>query len=310
MAASAVRQLFPTFSAGSEKPPSIVVGITHSQTCLVLAGRLRALRNAGFQVTVVSSPGVLLDRIAASEGVEQVALSIRRHIAPIADLLSLIRLYGLLNRLKPDLVEFSTPKAGLLGMLAAMLCGVPGRVYMLRGLRLETVSGWKRTLLLLCERVASACAHGVLCNSESLRIRALDLRIAPSAKLHLLGVGSSNGVDMERFSPGPTNVRERLGIPADAPIVGFVGRLTCDKGLPELIQAFAKLSAMEPRLHLLLVGWFDLAEDAIDDKLRAHIQDHPAHPLHRVRGRYRALLSRHGCDGFAHLARGLSQRGA
>lgn len=275
MAASAVRQLFPPLPSGSVKPPSVVFGITHAQTCLVLAGRLRALRNAGFQVTVVSSPGEFLDRIAASEGVAQVALPIRRHIAPLADLLSLIRLYGLLRRLKPDLVEFSTPKAGLLGMLAAMLCGVPGRVYMLRGLRLETVSGLKRSFLLFCERLASACAHGVLCNSESLRMRALQLRIAPSAKLQLLGVGSSNGVDMERFAPGPTSVRECLGIPADAPVVGFVGRLTRDKGLPELIQAFDMLSNRVPQLHLLLVGWFDQAEDAIDHKLRARIESHP-----------------------------------
>lgn len=275
MAASAIRQVVSPLHAGSGKPPSIVFGITHAQTCLVLAGRIRALRNAGFQVTVVSSPGEHLNRLAASEGVDRVALPICRQIAPFADLLSLFRLYWLLRRLKPDLVEFSTPKAGLLGTLAAMLCGVPGRVYMLRGLRLETASGWKRRLLLACERLASTCAHGVLCNSESLRTRALDLRIAPLRKLHLLGVGSSNGVDMERFSPGPSSVRRQIGIPAHVPVVGFVGRLTRDKGLPELIKAFDKLSSAEPQVHLLLVGWFDSAEDAVGDELRARIVSHP-----------------------------------
>ena len=275
MAASAMHQLVPSLPGGSGKPPSIVFGITHAQTCLVLAGRLRALRNAGFRVTVVSSPGELLNRTAASEGVEQVAIPICRQIAPFADLVSLIRLCRLLRKIRPDVVEFSTPKAGLLGTLAAMLCGVPGRVYMLRGLKLETTVGLKRRLLLACERVASACAHGVLCNSESLRARAIELRIAPICKLHLLGVGSSNGVDMERFSPGPTSVRRRLGIPARVPVVGFVGRLTRDKGLPELITAFDEISKSEPQARLLLVGWYDAAEDAIDDELRARIASHP-----------------------------------
>jgi len=275
MAASAVRHFIPSLPAGSAKPPSIVFGVTHAQSCLVLAGRLRALRSAGFQVTVVSSPGELLNRIAANEGVECISLPISRQVAPFADLLSLIRLYWLLRRLKPDLVEFSTPKAGLLGTFAAMLCGVPGRVYMLRGLKLETAIGWKRRLLLACERVASTCAHSVLCNSESLRARAIDLRIAPAVKLHLVGVGSSNGVDMERFSPGSSSARKHLGIPANVPVVGFVGRLTRDKGLPELIQAFDQLSSAEPQARLLLVGWFDAAEDAIDDELRARIASHP-----------------------------------
>ena len=147
MAASAVPQFVPFLPRGSARPPSIVFGITHSQTCLVLASRLRALRSAGFLVTVVSSPGELLNRTAANEGVEQVALPISRQIAPFADLVSLIRLCRLLRKIRPDVVEFSTPKAGLLGILAAMFCGVPGRVYMLRGLRLETAAGWKRSLL-------------------------------------------------------------------------------------------------------------------------------------------------------------------
>ena len=275
MAASTVRHNAPTFASRTEEPPSIVVGVTHAQTCLVLAGRLRALREAGFRVTVVSSPGELLDRTAAREGVECIAIPIRRGIAPLADLVSLMRLWRMLGKLKPDLVEFSTPKAGLLGTLAAMLRGVPHRVYMLRGLRLETASGWKRRLLLAAERLASTCAHTVLCNSESLRAKALALRIAPAAKLHLLGEGSSNGVDMERFSPGPSDVRERLGLQSKALVVGYVGRLTRDKGVPELIDAFDVILEAEAEAWLLLVGWYDASDDAIGYDLRARIESHP-----------------------------------
>ncbi len=255
--------------------PHIVVGITHPQTCLTLTGRLRALREAGFRVTLVSSPGELLERTAEREGVESIAIPMQRKIAPIADIVSLIRLWWLLFRLKPDMTEFSTPKAGLLGTLAAWLVGVPVRIYMLRGLKVEGTTGLKRRILLAAERAASACAQIVLCNSRSMRAEALALGVAPEAKLSLLGDGSSNGVDAERFSPGPKDVRDRLGLPREAYVVGFVGRLTCDKGLPELMEAFETVLKAEPETHLLLVGWFDAAEDALSAQLRSRIEKHP-----------------------------------
>jgi glycosyltransferase involved in cell wall biosynthesis len=207
--------------------------------------------------------------------VEAIVVPMRRGIAPFRDLVSLVRIWRLLRRLKPDLTEFSTPKAGLLGNLAARFAGVPVRIYMLRGLKLERSRGFKRWLLLTAERVAADCAHVVLCNSASLRAEALELHIAPVAKLQLLGEGSTNGVDVERFAPGPSGVRENLGIARDAPVVGFVGRLTRDKGVPELIEAFDVILRRVPDAQLLLVGWFDAAEDALDDELRACIEDHP-----------------------------------
>jgi glycosyltransferase involved in cell wall biosynthesis len=262
-------------SPRASRPPTIIVGVTHPQTCLILSARLRTLREAGFRVLLVSGPGELLDSTAAREGVEPIAIPMHREISPFADLVSLLRLWLLIARRNPDLVEFSTPKAGLLGTLAAMLCGVPQRVYMLRGLKCETATGLKRRILFAAERLAAACAHVVLCNSESLRAQALAMGLAPRHKLRLLGEGSSNGVDIKRFTPGPTHVREKLGIPRDAKVVGFVGRLTIDKGLPELVEAFDTILLAEPRAHLLLVGWFDAAEDALSVELRARILRHP-----------------------------------
>jgi glycosyltransferase involved in cell wall biosynthesis len=269
--------LFPLHLATSsaKQQPTILVGVTHAQTCLVLGARLRALRKAGYRVLLLSSPGPLLDRTAAREDVERIALPMQRGIAPFADLVALYRLWRLIGRCRPDLVEFSTPKAGLLGSLAAWMRGVPRRVYMLRGLKLEGTSGIKRRVLLAAERIAAHAAHVVLCNSESLRQEACDLHIAAAGKLRLLGEGSSNGVDVARFSPGPSRVREELGIPAAAPVIGFSGRLTRDKGLPELLEAFDMILCAEPAARLLLVGWFDVAEDALDPELQARILRHP-----------------------------------
>ena len=255
--------------------PAIVLGVTDPQTCLVLRDRINALRAAGFRVTLISSPGPLLLRFAYEEKINVHAIPMRRGIAPLADLRAIYRLWRLLIRLRPDLTEFSTPKAGLLGSIASLLSGTRVRVYLLRGLRLETAKGVTKRLLLWSERIAAACSHHVLCNSESLRDMALKLRIAPAQKLWLLGPGSSNGVDTERFHPGHPSPRPWLGIPPLVPVIGFVGRLTRDKGIPELLVAFEQILAAVPLAYLLLVGWFDQSEDALSEECRERIRCHP-----------------------------------
>ena len=135
--------------------------------------------------------------------------------------------------------------------------------------------GLKRRVLLAAERLASACAHHVVCNSQSLRTKALALRVAKENKLELIGSGSSNGVEIDRFSPGPDEVRNKIGIPLYVPVVGFVGRLTRDKGVPELIEAFDEILVRSPAARLLLVGWFDQSGDALDDELRHRIDTNP-----------------------------------
>jgi len=265
-------------TASSKNQPArlrMVIGVTSAQTCLVLSGRLRALRDAGFDVTLVSAPGELLTQRAHAEGVVAHPVAMRRGIAPLADLRSFFALLLLLLRLRPAITDFSTPKAGLLGNLAAWAARVPHRVYTLRGLKLESAGGTKRRLLLWAERLSAQCVHVVLCNSESLRSAALVLRIAPEEKLRMLGDGSSNGVDTVRFSPGPSLVRAGLGIPEEDLVLGFAGRMTLNKGIPELLAAFDAILLSEPECWLLLVGWFDAAEDALDVRWRRRIAEHP-----------------------------------
>lgn len=255
--------------------PHILVGVTSAQTCLVLPSRLEALRDGGFKVSLVSGPGGLSAHATRISGVNAHVVPVGRGIALLRDAIAFWRMLFLVARLKPDIVEFSTPKAGLLGCVAAWMCRVPVRVYFLRGLRLETVTGLKKSLLLWSERIAAACAHVVVANSRSLKHQLKKHGVSGETKLMLLGEGSSNGVDVSRYSPGSSTVREELGISADARVIGFVGRLTADKGVPELLEAFAAILRAAPESFLLLVGWFDAAEDALGRELRARIEGHP-----------------------------------
>jgi glycosyltransferase involved in cell wall biosynthesis len=83
--------------------------------------------------------------------------------------------------------------------------------------------------------------------------------------------------------------------------------LTRDKGIPELIEAFDTILEQQTDAHVLLVGWFDVSEDALAEEWRSRITYHLRIPLHRIRSRHSAILPGHGCDGITNLARRISK---
>lgn len=244
----------------------------------LLRGQAAYLAAEGFDVRVVCSPGADLEEFRRTDPVAVEAVPMSRRIAPLADLRSLYRLTRLLRRLRPDLLSASTPKAGVLGMLAGRLAGVPRRIYTLRGLPLETARGARRGALRQIERRAAALAHHVVCVGPSLRRRVLELGLTTPEKAILVANGSSNGVDLDRFAPTPERrrkaraLRHRLGLPAAAPVVGCVGRLTRDKGLADLAEAFlGPVLDRLPEARLLLVGDFEEA-DPVDPEIRRRLE--------------------------------------
>jgi glycosyltransferase involved in cell wall biosynthesis len=234
--------------------------VTSSLALGFLRGRLAYLREAGYDVTIVSSPGKELTAAGQAEGVRTVAIPMSREISPLRDLISLWQLWRLMRRMRPAITNVGTPKAGLLGGIAALLAGAPCRIYTLYGLRLETTRGAKRQMLGMLERLTCRIAHKVICVGESLRNRAVSLRLVRVEQTKVLGSGSCNGVDVSQFDldeAGRSKVselRSQLGIPPTVPVIGFVGRFTRDKGIAELVQAFSLLRKRLPELRLLLVG--------------------------------------------------------
>jgi glycosyltransferase involved in cell wall biosynthesis len=227
---------------------------------VLLRGQLAFLRESGFEITVISSPGPELELVGRRERVDVVAVPIAREIEPAADAVSLARLVAVLRKLEPDIVNASTAKAGLLGTLASMIVRVPIRIYLQRGSRTETVHGLKRMVLGTTERTVCACAHHVICVSDSLRRYLVANQYAPAHKCSVLGAGSSNGIDVERFSRTSERIRQaaqlrsELEIPADAPVIGFIGRPVADKGISELLASFAAVRRELPAARLLFIG--------------------------------------------------------
>jgi glycosyltransferase involved in cell wall biosynthesis len=251
--------------------------VTDSISTVLMRGQLAYLQANGFDLTLVSNPGDDLERTAHREGCSAFGVPMKREISPISDLLSLFKMCKLLLGIKPLICNSGTPKAGLLTGIAGWLTGVPCRVYTLRGLRMETAKGLRKAILRIAEKVTCLCADRVVCVSASLRERAIALRLVPRKKTVLLGLGSSNGVDPDRFEPTAERavqaavLRKNLGIQPSQPVIGFVGRLTRDKGVQELVAAFQMIREELPEAILLLVGDYEKG-DPIPDATRDAIE--------------------------------------
>ena len=259
-----------------------VVHVTTAPMALMfLRGQVGFMKEHGVDVVAISSPGDELDAFGEQQSVAVYAVPMARQITPLRDLRSLLELRRLLRELRPTVVHAHTPKGGLLGTLAGVLAGVPVRVYHMRGLPLMTATGSRRALLRWTEKLSCLAAHHVLCVSTSLRDVALAERLCEGDKIEVLGGGSGNGVDARnRFNPdrvGPaarSATRAKHGIPDEAIVIGFVGRVVRDKGVLELLQAFRGLAARHPDVHLLVVGGVE-ERDAIPEAAQRELEEAP-----------------------------------
>jgi len=257
-----------------------VIAVNSSIALGFLQGQPEYFQNSGFDVTVLRPEKRSGEwEVPRPDGVRVLEVPMEREISPVRDIRSICHLWGILRTLRPTVTNVGTPKAGLLGGFAAWLNRVPCRFYTLHGLRFETTTGLRRKLLILAERLACRFAHRVVCVSHSVREKAIASGLVDRERALIFGAGSCNGVDVARFAPTQQRIwraaelRRQFGIPADAPVALFVGRLTCDKGIAELIEAFLQLENRIPNLRLLLVGSFEDG-DPLPEDIRKRLETH------------------------------------
>lgn len=234
----------------------------------LLSGQLRFM-SAHYEVIAVAAEKEYLEKIGVKEEVRTFHLEMSRKITPIADLLAVLRLYLFLRKEKPFLVHSHTPKAGIVGMLAAKCAGVPHRLHTVAGLPLLESSGFKRKLLDLVEKTTYACATRVYPNSVGLKNIIINNKYCNPNKLNVIAQGSSNGIDTNFFNPNLFSVeqkdllRDKLALKKEDFVFVFVGRLVKDKGINELVEAFEKVYEKNDKARLLLVGDYEADLDPL-----------------------------------------------
>ncbi len=222
----------------------------------LLLGQLCRLRDEGFEVTAISAPGPWVEDIERA-GIRFIEWPhVSRAWSPRADARAFVALLRVLRRERFDLVHTHTPKPGILGRIAAGMARVPVIVNSVHGFYATTNDRFLRRLAVLgIEGIAARFSHLELFQSEE------DLawsRRRHVARRHAALLG--NGTDLTRFDPVAVtrerigSLRDELGIPRDALVVGTVARLVAEKGYRELFAAARVVRKRMPEVRFLAVG--------------------------------------------------------
>lgn len=261
--------------SASDRTPVLYL-LTSRLSAGFLRGQLAFLADEGYDVVV----GVGGDDEPVAAAFDDAATVVRlpfvRRPRPSKDFAAVVATIRVIRETRPAIVNGSTPKAGLVAMFSAWLCRIPVRVYVVRGLRFETMTGLERWVHRLLEIVAIRCSTNVIFNSRSLRRAAEQEGLTLPGTGIVLGPGTGNGVHDDRFShlPSSSDAREELALPIGAEVVGYVGRLAKDKGIDDLVAAFSELAAQREDARLLLVGPLDAGDMPAARTLRAIEDDH------------------------------------
>jgi glycosyltransferase involved in cell wall biosynthesis len=219
----------------------------------LLLDQMRHLQQQGYRVSAVCAPGPWTEEIRAA-GIAVHPVDLRRQISPSADLAALVALARYFREFRPHLVHTHTPKANLLGRLAARLAGVPVVVGTEHGFYFYGMTGLRRRFWVWLARLGAGWSNAVfLINREDVDTARAEGICRPGQSVYLPG---GVGVDVDRYAPGsdPAAARAALGLPADALVAGMVGRLTYEKGYGDFFRAAVIVRQALPQAHFLVVG--------------------------------------------------------
>lgn len=228
--------------------------------------QLRFLADNGFDVTVVCSQDPALQEILGDK-VKFYPIEIPRGISFKGTIKAVVELKNFFKKEKFELVQYSTPNAAFCSSIAAFFAGIKVRNYHLMGFRYIGAKGVGRELLKLFEKITCLCSTHIECVSRSNMSMGIQENLFSTSKATVVWNGSTGGVDLNRFDyqrkeQWRREIRNNLGLSEKDIVFGFVGRITKDKGIDELLEAFLGL---QNQAKLLLIGSLEDADKLNQD---------------------------------------------
>ena len=241
-------------------------------------GQIEAMNKAGMNTTVICAEGAPLHEILPAE-TDFVPIEFRRVLSPVADLKAFWQLYKVFRNRKFDIVQYSTPKASLLGAIAAFAAQVPVRIYILWGLYYVGQTGLKKCICKLFEKLICRLSTNIVPIAHEMVDFAEREGLCKRSKCEVMLNGSACGVDLEKFDPKKwleerSRIRDEYHIPERGIVIGVIARLTGDKGINELIKAFVEIAEEIRYVYLLIVGGPE-EKDKLRPDVDAMIETHP-----------------------------------
>lgn len=233
---------------------------------------MRNLSKNGYEVTLICNmEDGFIDRN------KDYAKCINLPMSRGASLVELIKmpwkLYKIFKKEKYDVIYYTTPNISLYASIAGLLAGVKCRFYNQCGLRYVSFEGKKKTIFKFIEKFTCKLSTTVREQSPKNMQYAIDEGLCPANKISVVGIGGTTGVSLKQCDSYDAEevkakLRKKYGIPQDAFVYGYVGRMNADKGINELITAFCELQEQYNDIYLALVGMIDDTNPILPENMK------------------------------------------
>src|SRR6266436_4508798 len=231
------------------------VSTTDMAMHILLTDQIKSLQRQGHEVVAVCGSGPWVESLR-KEGIPVEVVAMARELSPLRDLVSFWALVRCFRKHRFDVVHTHTPKAGLLGPIAAKVARVPVIVHTIHGLLFhDRMPLWKRWLFWLPEKITAAFSDFLLSQSREDLAVAVRSGLCSARKISYLG----NGIDVAKFSARHSNesrhfTRTEIGVSDTDIVIGSVGRLVYEKGFGELFAAAAELVKKHKSWKFVIIG--------------------------------------------------------
>jgi glycosyltransferase involved in cell wall biosynthesis len=244
--------------------------------------QLRFFKDKNVDLQLICSTGDFQKNVKEQTKCDITTIEIPRGINLGEDFVATFKLFIHFRKIKPTIVHSSTPKAGLLCAIAAFLARVPVRLHTFTGQRWATLKPGSllRLLLIFCDKLIVKLNTYVYTDSPSQSQFLIEHNIAPQAGISTIHKGCYGGINFDRFnieklSHYKNKVRQEIKINDDAKLVLFLGRVTKDKGIEDLLEVFNQKEICDRNIHLILVGPFEQELDPISEKSLSILKTNP-----------------------------------